>query len=61
MTEWEEGARQGSKLDLCPKCGLEGVLSYDFKKLGKHSFRFCPTCRAIFVDGQKAADVVVST
>lgn len=57
MREWTEGARRGDPLDLCPKCGLAGVLTYDFKKLGKHRMVDCPTCRAIYVDGEKAADV----
>ena len=55
---WHEGARRGDPTDLCPNCGLAGVLTYDFKKFGRHTVVECPTCRAIFVDGQRAADVI---
>jgi hypothetical protein len=58
MTAYREGARRGEATDLCPQCGLAGVLTWDFKKFGKHTLKECPTCQVIFVDGQKAASVI---
>ena len=59
VDHWKEGARRGEVSDLCPACGLAGVLTFDFKKFGQHRMVECPTCGAIYVDGQKAADVTV--
>jgi Zn-finger nucleic acid-binding protein len=55
MIEFREGARYGYPTDLCPKCGLAGVLTFNFRKFGKHTMHHCPTCSAIYVDGQLAA------
>ncbi len=56
--EWREGARRDDPADCCPGCGTAGVMTWDFKKLGKHTLHYCPVvCRALFVDGQGAADV----
>ena len=54
---WREGARRGDPADLCPTCGLAGVLTYDFSKFGKHRMVECPTCGVIYVDGKRAAVV----
>lgn len=55
--DWREGARRGDPADSCPFCGKPGVLTWGFKKMGKHTLQECPACKAIFVDGQRAAEV----
>jgi hypothetical protein len=59
VNAWREGARQGDLTDECPVCHDQGCFAYDFKKLGKHSFRMCLKCRAVCVDGQQATVVEV--
>ncbi len=58
MNEWREGARTGDPNDSCPKCGLVGILTMDFQKFGKRKVRVCTTCKAVFSDDKKAADIV---
>jgi transcription elongation factor Elf1 len=57
MSEWREGARRNDPADACPLCGKSGVLRWDFKKFGQHSFVYCESCKAVCVDGKRAADV----
>ena len=54
---WREGARLNDPADACPACEFTLVLAFDFRKFGQHRMVYCPACKAIFVDGQRAADV----
>jgi len=58
---WREGARANDPLDVCPGCNSVGVhFASDFKKFGKQSVRVCIQCKAVFVNGKREGDLVVT-
>jgi hypothetical protein len=59
VNEFREGTRIHDPNDSCPKCGLVGVLTMDFKKFGSHKVQTCLTCRKVYENGKAVSDVTV--
>jgi hypothetical protein len=57
---FREGARSNDPLDTCPGCGGRVIFASDFKKFGKHSVRVCIPCKAVYVNGEKETDLIIT-